>query len=82
LRRGTHRSTRQLEQAIHDYPVVHNANPNPFVQTKTADDSMNSIKRFSMRIAELRHYDLQRLMTWQLESCPGDCVACAPIPQK
>jgi hypothetical protein len=33
--------------------VVHKANPKPFVQTKTADDIMNSIKQFSMRIADL-----------------------------
>jgi len=55
LRRGTHRSTRQLEQAIRDYLAVHNANPKPFVWTKTADDILDSIKRFCMRISDSRH---------------------------
>jgi len=45
LRRGTHRSTRQLEQAIRDYLAVHNANPKPFVWTKTADDILDSITK-------------------------------------
>ena len=55
LRRGTHRSTRQLEQAIRDYLAVHNAHPKPFVWTKTADDILDSIKRFCMRISDSRH---------------------------
>ena len=55
LRRGTHRSTRQLEQAIRDYLAVHNANPKPFVWNKTADDILDSIKRFCMRISDSRH---------------------------
>jgi transposase len=55
LRRGTHRSTRQLEQAIRDYLAVHNDNPKPFVWTKTADDILDSIKRFCMRISDSRH---------------------------
>jgi transposase len=55
LRRGTHRSTRQLEQAIRDYLAVHNANPKPFVWTKAADDILDSVKRFCMRISNSRH---------------------------
>jgi transposase len=47
LRRGTHRSTRQLEQAIRDYLAVHNDNPKPFVWTKTADDILDSITQES-----------------------------------
>jgi transposase len=55
LRRGTHRSTRQLEQAIRDYLAIHNADPKPFNWTKTADDILDSIKRFCMRISDSRH---------------------------
>jgi transposase len=55
MRRGTHRSTRQLEQAIRDYLAVHNADPKPFNWTKTADDILDSIKRFCMRISDSRH---------------------------
>ncbi|MCY1524475.1 DDE superfamily endonuclease [compost metagenome] len=35
IRRGTRRSTRQLEQAIRQYLDLNNANPNPFVWTKS-----------------------------------------------
>lgn len=48
IRRGTHRSTRQLEQAIRDYLATYNMNPRPFVWTKTADQILDSIKRFCL----------------------------------
>jgi len=51
IRRGTHRSTRQLEQAIRQYLELNNANPKPFVWTKSADDIFASIKRFCLRIS-------------------------------
>lgn len=55
LRRGTHRSTRQLERAIRDYFDRHNAAPRPFVWTKSADDILASIKRFCLRISNSGH---------------------------
>ncbi len=55
IRRGTHRSTRQLEQAIRHYLDVHNANPKPFVWTKSADDILASIERFCLRTSNSRH---------------------------
>ncbi len=55
IRRGTHRSTRQLEQAIRDYLEMHNADPKSFVWTKSADDILQSIKRFCLRISNSRH---------------------------
>jgi transposase len=36
IRRGTHRSTQQLEQAIRDYLATYNTDPKPFVWSKTA----------------------------------------------
>lgn len=51
IRRGTHRSTRQLEQAIKQYLTIHNADPKPFVWTKSADDILASIERFCLRIS-------------------------------
>jgi len=51
IRRGTHRSTRELEQAIRDYLELHNADPKPFAWTKTADDILASIERFCLRIS-------------------------------
>lgn len=55
IRRGTHRSTWELEQAIRSYLATYNQNPRPFIWTKTADDILNSIKRFCMRISETEH---------------------------
>lgn len=55
IRRGTHRSTRQLEQAIKQYLDIHNANPKPFVWTKNADDILASIERFCLRISNSGH---------------------------
>jgi transposase len=37
-KRGRHRTTRKLEQTNHQYLDHHNANPKPFVWTKTADE--------------------------------------------
>jgi transposase len=50
LRRGTHRSTRQLEDAIRHYLDVYNANPNPFVWSKSADEILASLERFCVRV--------------------------------
>jgi transposase len=55
IRRGTHRSTRELEQAIRNYLQVHNADPRPFVWTKTADAILASIERFCLRTSNSRH---------------------------
>jgi len=55
LRRGTHRSTRQLEQAIRQYLDRHNADSKPFVWTKSADDILASIQRFCLRISNSGH---------------------------
>lgn len=55
IRRGTHRSTRQLEQAIRQHIELNNAAPKPFVWVKTADDILASIERFCMRTSDSRH---------------------------
>ncbi|MFC5520828.1 IS630 family transposase [Polaromonas jejuensis] len=55
IRRGTHRSTRQLEQAIKQYLDIHNANPKPFVWAKSADEILASIERFCLRISNSGH---------------------------
>jgi transposase len=48
IRRGTHRSTVELENAIRDYLATHNKSPKPFVWTKSADDILASLARFCM----------------------------------
>jgi transposase len=55
IRRGSHRSTRALEDAIRLYLATNNENPKPFVWTKTADQILASIARFAMRTSETGH---------------------------
>ena len=55
IRRGTHRSTQQLEQAIRKYLELNNANPKPFAWAKSADDILASIERFCLRISNSGH---------------------------
>ena len=55
IRRGTHRSTQQLEQAIRRYLEHHNTDPKPFVWSKSADDILASIERFCLRTSNSRH---------------------------
>ena len=55
IRRGTHRSTRQLEQAIREYLKLNNADPKPFVWAKTAQDILASVERFCLRISNSGH---------------------------
>lgn len=55
IRRGSFRSTRQLETVIKNYLQVYNENPKPFVWTKTADEILQSLARFCSRISGTRH---------------------------
>jgi transposase len=55
LRRGVHRSTRELEAAIRRYIELTNAHPKPFVWTKTADEILASVARFCHRISNSGH---------------------------
>lgn len=55
IRRGTHRSVRELETAIKRYLAVTNESPRPFVWSKTADEILASIARFCQRTSETRH---------------------------
>jgi transposase len=55
IRRGSHRSTRALEDAIRLYLAAHNADPKPFVWVKTADEILASIARFALRTSETGH---------------------------
>ncbi len=52
LRRGVHRSTRELEEAIKQYLAISNEMPKPFIWTKTADEIFASISRFCHRISD------------------------------
>ena len=52
IRRGVHRSTAELEQAITEYIDTVNEDPKPFRWHKTADEILASIKRFCLRTLE------------------------------
>ncbi len=55
VRRGTHRSTRELETAIEEYLAVSNEHPKPFVWTKTADQILAKLARYCQRIYNSGH---------------------------
>jgi transposase len=55
IKRGSHRSTRELERAIREYLAIHNEDPKPFVWHKTADEIIESVGRFCTRINESLH---------------------------
>jgi transposase len=55
IRRGAHRSTRELEQAIQRFVDSTNESPKPFIWTKTADEIFASIGRFCSRINDSGH---------------------------
>jgi transposase len=58
LRRGAHRSVRDLEAAIRDFIDAHHADPKPFVWTKTADEILASIARFAQRTVNAQAAEL------------------------
>lgn len=51
LKRSAHRSTRALEETIRDYLASNNANPKPFVWTKTADQILEKVGAFCKELA-------------------------------
>jgi transposase len=55
LRRGVHRSTRELEDAIYRYVHHHNRAPKPFIWTKTADQIFESLAQSCRRISASGH---------------------------
>ena len=55
IRRGSFRSTRELETAIKRYLQINNLNPKPFVWTKTADQILDSLARFCQRTSRTGH---------------------------
>jgi transposase len=55
LRRGTHRSTAELEGALRRYLTVQNQVAKPFVWTKTADAILESVAHFCKRTSDSGH---------------------------
>jgi hypothetical protein len=48
IRRGVHRSTRELEHVIRDHIKTVNDDPKPFRSTKSADKILASVKHFCL----------------------------------
>lgn len=48
IKRGAHRSTAALENAIRHYIEINNRDPKPFVWVKNADQILDSIQRFCL----------------------------------
>ena len=55
LKRGTHRSVQALNTDIRDWMKTWNDDPRPYVWTKTADQILDSIRRYCDRINDSRH---------------------------
>jgi transposase len=55
IRRGTFRSTRQLETVIKNYLRLYNEDPRPFVWHKTADEILEAVGRFCQRTSDSPH---------------------------
>lgn len=55
IKRGAHRSTRELEDAIKSFIGQNNKTPKPFIWTKTADQILESLNRFCQRISNSGH---------------------------
>jgi transposase len=55
IRRGTFRSTSELETAIRDYVADHNQAPRPFVWTATADKILDRVRRLCEQISDSEH---------------------------
>lgn len=55
IRRGAFRSTSDLEHAINQYLDVYNEDPKPFVWIKSADQILESLKRYCERINDSGH---------------------------
>lgn len=55
IKRGSHRSARELVNAIQRFMAIHNERPKPFVWTKTADEILLSVSRFCARTSGTGH---------------------------
>jgi len=55
LRRGTHRSTKELEASINDWIDMWNDDPRPFVWHKTADEILPTLAGYCARISGSGH---------------------------
>lgn len=55
LRRGTHRSVKELADSITEWVGTWNTEPRPYVWHKTADEIFDSLAQYCLRISESGH---------------------------
>jgi transposase len=55
IRRGTHRSVKELADSITSWIGTWNENPRPYVWTKTADEILESLAGYIQRIGDSEH---------------------------
>lgn len=54
IKRGSHHSVRDLELAIEQFVAAHNQNPKPFAWTKSADQILDSLRRYATETVKLQ----------------------------
>ncbi len=62
LRRGTHRSTKELEKAIQNWAETWNDDPPPFIWHKTAEEILESLASYCQRISDSRSSGAHRAL--------------------
>jgi len=55
LRRGTHRSTKELESALNSWIEQWNEDPRPFIWHKSADEILDTLANYCARISDSGH---------------------------
>ena len=76
LRRGTHRSTKELEAAITTWIANWNEDPKPFVWHKSADEILDTLAAYSAR--ESPTQDTRRLLGFGLDNTLSDRALSVP----
>ncbi|HEY0213665.1 MAG TPA: IS630 family transposase, partial [Paenirhodobacter sp.] len=54
IRRASYSSVDDLEQAIYDYLILHNAKPRPFILTKSAEEILRRERRALDALDDIR----------------------------
>ena len=62
IRRGVHRSVKDLADDITDWATQWNDNPKPYVWTKTADEILESLAAYCQRISDSGHWRVAQLL--------------------
>ena len=72
LQRGSHSSVPALRRAVHDYVEVHNEEGKPFRWTKSADQILETVKRFGQRTVHVHGPGDQKSRVPKEITDPGD----------